>query len=69
MLETAGLLPANYADLAASPLTEWLDSLSRLQLVTLIEEAWGFDVEQQLMGATARRLTLSELAALVDSAR
>jgi hypothetical protein len=65
LLETAGLLPANYADLVASPLTEWLDSLGRLQLVTLIEEAWDFDLEQELMGVAARRMTLGELAALV----
>ena len=69
MIVTAGLLPVNYVYNAPAPLAEGLDSLGRLQLVTSIEEAWGVDVEQELMGSTARRMTLSELAVLIDNAR
>jgi hypothetical protein len=67
MLTGTGLLPANFVDRVAAPVAEWLDSLGRLQLVTLIEERWDIDIEQELMGGAARRMTLSDLAVLIDN--
>jgi acyl carrier protein len=44
-----------------APIVQWLDSLGRLELVDALEERWGVDLEEELLGAAAREIFLSDL--------
>jgi acyl carrier protein len=49
-----------------APVTQWLDSLGRLELVDAIDGRWGLDLEADLLGPAARQ---QDFASLVERIR
>ncbi len=52
---------------ATAPIVQWLDSLGRLELVDIVDERWGVDLEEELMGPDARELDLAALVARIQA--
>lgn len=67
LLRERSLVPDHVEVSVGVPVTEWLDSLGRLELVEAIEDRWDVDLEEVLIGPVARELDLKALAALLTA--